>query len=299
MKFNKILLISALIFGSFIQILAQEAKWIRVQSDNGEFSIEVPENYGFFFDKDGYPIFNSGSDYYLREMVMLNAYHEKTLVSFESFKANKFALDILREKETRNGKTSDLKIGETKIKQIIYETKTSYTVRRYFNSKDYIYIITASSRTGETAAMKRFFDSMIFGAEAKTTDSSNVRFSNLKQTPIEIETAGKMPKPSDDNSVLPVPTDKDTNINKLVIPFKPLPSYTNIARQNLSQGNVKLRITFSKDGWISKIGFVQVLPDGLLRQSIFAAIRIKFLPQERDEVPVTVAKTVEYSFRVY
>jgi hypothetical protein len=60
-----------------------------------------------------------------------------------------------------------------------------------------------------------------------------------------------------------------------------------------------LKIVFAENGFIPKIEATQVLPDGLLRQAVFAAIRIKFLPEEKDDIPQTITKTVEYSFAIY
>lgn len=300
---KKLYKISLLFLCSLIFSLAAEAQnteWIRVQSDNGEFSIEAPAEYGFFYDQDGFSISDSGNDYFLREMRMLNAYHEQTLLSIEIYKAGKNALNTIRERDNRSGKFFDLKVDDYKIKQVVYETKDSYAVKKYFNSKNHIYILTAASRKGETPAMKRFFDSMIFNPNGKITQPATtaaVLFSNLRQTPVEIVT--KPEKPADDKSTKMDPLENDADISKLIIISKPLASYTNAARAELEQGRVRMRVTFAKEGRISKLLLLQTLQKGLLRQSVFAALRIKFLPQEKAGEPQTVTKLIEYTFSIY
>jgi Gram-negative bacterial TonB protein C-terminal len=296
---NKLLLslIVTLIVSFTVQ--AQTSEWIRTQSDNGEFSIEIPAKYGFFADKNGFTISDSANNYLLADMNMFNAYYEKTLLSFESYKAGKSALNVLQEKETKNGKSSEIKTADYKMKQYIFETEDSYMVRRYFSSKDHIYILTAASRTGETPAMKRFFDSMKFNPKGKIADSTAkvVLFSALQATPIEMDSASVDTKSGDNK--LPMTNSKDDETTKLLILYKPLASYTDAARQKMEQGNVRMRIAFSKDGRISKVQVLQQLEAGLLRQAIFSAIRIKFLPQEKNNEPVTVSKLIEYSFNIY
>jgi hypothetical protein len=279
------------------------AGWIRVQSDNGEFSVEVPAEYGFFADKDGFSIGGSSGEYLLREMNMLNAFQEKTLVSFESYRAPKSALDVMREidKQSGDGKTSEIKTAEYKIKQVVFETADSYTVKRYLSSKNHIYVMTAAARGGETPAMKRYLDSLVFkpGAKAPAPALDAVSFAALKATPIEIETKpAPATTPVDSRPGLP-PADPNEKIAKLVIISKPRVSYTEAARQKYEQGVVAMRIAFAKEGRISKIVILRSLREGLLRQSVFAALRIKFLPQEINNGPVTVTKLVEYSFSIY
>jgi len=274
--------------------------WIRVASDNGEFSVEVPAGYGFFADKDGFSQSESYNTYALREMHLLNAYAEKTLISFESYRVNKGAIEALSKFEERSGKVSEIKSGDLKIKQIVFQTPASYAVKRYFSSKNHVYVLTAASRSGETAAMKRFFDSLVFDRDAKAPDPAlkAVAFSALKGTPVELDSAPDQPLPKPGTVTTP-PTPDEKDDAKLVIVSKPLAHYIDVARRNMEEGTVRLRVTFSKDGRVSKISTMKTLGHGLLRQSIFAALRIKFLPQEKNGEPVTVSKTVEYSFDIY
>lgn len=85
----------------------------------------------------------------------------------------------------------------------------------------------------------------------------------------------------------------------LTITSKPRPTYTDAARNNDTQGSVRLKITFLANGQIGGITVVNGLPDGLTEQAIAAAKQIKFEPKKVNGVPVSVVRVVEYSFTIY
>ncbi len=306
---KKIRLIFAALFYTllFLPVFAvaqenQSAEWIRVQSDNGEFSIEVPVKYTFVVDKSGFSVADSSNNYSLEEMKMLNAYQEKTLLSFESYRANKKALNSIREQDEENGKSSEIQREGFSIKQISIKTDKSHTVRQYISSKNYIYILTAASRIGETPAMKRFLNSLTF----KSPDAAKpehkliagaIPFSALKISQIEID---EKPEPykKPDKSKPAAPATDESALSVLLV-NKQSAAYTEAARMSRETGALQTRLTFSQEGHISKVGILKTLKYGLLRQAFFAAIRIKFLPAEKDEKPRTVTKIIEYSFHVY
>ncbi len=303
MKFYSILVASIylLLFLSATAAVAQEnqsAEWIRVQSDNGEFSIEVPAKYTFIVDKTGC-LLSGGSDIFsLEEMKMLNSFQEKTLISFESYKASKKALNAIRENDGGNGKSSEIQRDNFTIKQISIKTDKSYTVRQYINSKNYIYILTAASRNGETAAMKRFLSSLVFKSPDSATSGTApvagaIPFSALKTSQIELD-ENPAPHKKPDKSHTSQSTAED--IESVIIVNKPSAAYTNEALASYEAGIVEVRLTFSKEGNISKIGFLKTLKYGLARQAFFAALRIKFLPSEKDGKSQTVSKIVEYEY---
>ena len=279
------------------------AEWIRVRSDNGEFSVEVPDNYRFVVDKAGFSVNDSLNNYGLEDVKMFNAYRDKTSIAFESYRADKKALEAIRDNDKRFGKSSVVERGGSRIKQVLIKNDKSYTVRQYLASKNHIYILTAVSRNGETAAMRRFLDSLVFkpaNSDKAANDSIEkaTLFSALKISQIEID---ENPEPYKKPAASPAapPPVKDENPTPFVIVLKPASSYTVAARQNVETGVVQLRVTFSEDGSVSKIGLLKTLKFGLTREAFFAALRIKFLPAEKDEKPLTVTKIIEYSFSLY
>jgi Gram-negative bacterial TonB protein C-terminal len=305
MKKNYILL-AIFLFATFS--FAQEAKkddWIRVQSDDGEFSIEVPAKYGYFFDKEGTMISDGGGNRYgLSEMNVLNVYFEHTLLSFETYEAENRCLDLIEDANETSAKwqkatdkKSEIKEIGYKIKQHVSKNDTQYTVRRYFRSKKYIYILTASSRSGETAIMKRFFDSLVFKPDVDSKiRSGDSRFPDMKVTPIIYEEKFETSEKNDKPPVSAKLSTPDPTLKNLLIVSQPSASFTNTARQNNEQGVVRIKVTFSASGQITHITGLQTLRFGLYRNALFAALRIKYLPQEKDDKPMSVAKTIEYRF---
>jgi TonB family protein len=85
----------------------------------------------------------------------------------------------------------------------------------------------------------------------------------------------------------------------LKIISKPRANYTDLARQNLVQGKVVLRVTFLASGGIGTISVVSGLPSGLTEQAIAAARSIKFEPAKVNGSAVAITKTIEYTFSIF
>jgi TonB family protein len=102
--------------------------------------------------------------------------------------------------------------------------------------------------------------------------------------------------------VTPTETTEENVPSKIVglkVISKQRPNYTEEARQNNVQGTVRLRVTFLASGQIGAISTISGLPDGLTEQAIAAARQIQFEPAKRNGQPISVVKTVEYSFTLY
>ncbi len=287
-----------LIFG--LKTYAQNSEWIRVQSNNGEFSIEVPAQHNFFYDKQGFQVSIDSSDYKVKEMNLLNAYKDSTLLSVETYEAQKDALKALYPfKNTKE--LTDFKIDTLTAKQYVEKKDNFYSKSLYFYSKKNIFLITAASRNGETAVMKHFFDSIIYNSEIKIqTKSGGIPFSSLNLNTMELKFLKEPKRKIDKKSEIPKTEPlEDENPNKLIIISKPKPAFVDSARARGVQGLIQFKVLFSQDGFIPKIEVTKSLPEGLLRQTVFAAIRIKFLPVEKNGNPQSTTKTIEYNFTLY
>lgn len=300
MKIKKFLAFFIFLFCAQTAAFAQ-TDWMRVMSDNGEFSIEMPSNSIYFFDYESFNLAYDWDRYTATETRMLTAFHEKTLLAVESYRADKGALEIIRQTEARGVEPTEIKEKGYKIKQVVQKTPNFYAVKKFFHSKEFIYVLTAASRSGETPAMKRFFDSFAFNPDKRVPETTPkaTAFSKLKQFKLEIEETADKPvsNQSDDNRP-PLPNIVD-EVSKLVIVSKPMVAFTDSARKSRETGKIRLRVTFAKEGRVSKVVVLDRLGKGLLRQAISVAARMKFLPQERDGEPVTVSRTVEYGFSIY
>lgn len=303
---------SVLYFAALLFVLCLQARgaaaqtkfavdWMRVQSDEGEFSVEVPADYDFISEKtDDYPFGLKGASA-LRNAKIFAAYSDKTLIAFERYKAGKGALNEFKERDRAKGKTSEIKCADgTRIKQVVTENEKYYAVRQYFSTKNYIYVLTAASRNGETQALKRFLNSLVIKSAAAGTDADKIAgarlFSTLKTTDFEIAVRVSLSENSENPRAAPP---KIENLLPLLIMSKPLPSFTLTARDNQEVGQIRVRVKFSKRGLVSGVVMLQTLGSGLSEQAIIAALRIKFLPEEKDGAPVDAARVIEYSFDIH
>lgn len=80
---------------------------------------------------------------------------------------------------------------------------------------------------------------------------------------------------------------------------KPKATYTDAARTNGVQGNVRLKVTLLASGRVGPITPVTRLPHGLTEQAIAAARRIQFEPKQVNGRPQSVVVTVDYGFNIY
>lgn len=275
--------------------------WIKVVSDDGIFSAEVPAVYQVFFDRDGFDVSDQYKAVRFSNSFIFNAVNADTLVSIERYDAADpgFGSSLMRESEKRNAKETEIKLPDgTKIKQIISTTKNFYLVRRFVSAGKALYILTAAARSGETPEMKRFLDSVNFSRSSQIPSRPTaIPLSKLRVSPIKIEvkeTPAPVPVPA-----TPKPIATEPEKYPFVILVKPRPYYTDSARSKNEQGVVVLRTRFTKSGGIDEITITRQLKEGLLRQAVFAILRTKFIPLNKDGVSRDVIKSVEYTFSIY
>ncbi|MEP6923581.1 MAG: TonB family protein [Pyrinomonadaceae bacterium] len=107
------------------------------------------------------------------------------------------------------------------------------------------------------------------------------------------ETAGN--RGIEQNSSVDV-TDPNRRLNLL---SKPRANYTELARMTQTTGTVRVRVTFSSNGQIENVLVISFLPFGLTQQAVKAAKQIKFVPETRNNTPISVSKMIEYNFMLY
>ena len=172
MKLLSLMFAVVLICTFCANVLAQDGSadgWVRLQSDNGEFSIEVPKDFSYFFDADGFIVGSGSRDFPVRDMRLCNAYLDGTLVSFEIYRADSEAMSELLEGALERGsKKRKTKFRNIEVRDVVRNVDRAdpasrfYAVSRYFRSKEFVYILTGLSRTTETPVMTRFFNSLTF-----------------------------------------------------------------------------------------------------------------------------------------
>ena len=279
---------------------SQSADWMRVVSDDGEFSVEVPSKHNFFFDSEGFTVGKDHNDYELKNVYMLTAFYRGTLISFESFDGNRAAYQALYDDDAYDDdgrKTSDRKIDSIKIKEVRNTTKDHFVVRQFIKTDKRIYVLTAATRSADSVELHRFLDSLRISASAGGT-GEETKFSQMRpQNPkISFEDRNKANSSSTVGLTSKQPT--DPSIKHAVTIRATRVSYVPLARDHRVNGNVVLKLKVSEDGAITEVIVLESLPDGLVKQAIFGALRTKFLPKEKDGVPVSVYKTLEFGFHI-
>jgi hypothetical protein len=276
--------------------------WIRVHTDDRTFSIEVPAAYKYYANEEGFSISHEHTGFDLRRMQMLNAYLDRSTLSFEVYKANRRAVAAIYEADIYKQDDldkSEFKLGDVTVRQVVRRNDKYFYVRQYFASRGYIYVLTAISRDKETPAVTRFLRSMqvaLSNGELDVKDATPL--SQLQMTDILVE-QDMTPSPPRPIPPKPKPEADDGTLG-LIIVSKPRAAYTNKAREKNVVGSNLFRVTLSADAFVPRIVVVgKALPGGLLRQSMFSAIRIKFLPKEKDGVTETVVQAIEYNFSIY
>lgn len=269
---------------------AKSESWIKVRSDNGEFSVEVPIKNKYFYDKEGFWGNYKTNSFKLKEMHMLNSLIDDTLISFEAYETKKAARNFFLESH-RKGKeiVREIRRKEYTLYQYTKDADDYYLIRQYISSKNHFYILTAASRKGKTVEIKKFLNSLEFNPEKKQkVDSSVFPFSRFRSTPIKIKTNAKLRKRNNKVS------------EDLVILYKSPPGYTNSARMKNVVGFIQVAVEFSSDGYINEIGVLKSLPEeGLVRQAVFAAMRLKHLPAKKGDKYINMKKAVYYNFSVF
>ncbi len=129
---------------------------------------------------------------------------------------------------------------------------------------------------------------------APQTGSVGKNFKHMRGSGSSGRTVGTGPGQLDS-----APPASEGNVERLRIISKPQARYTEAARQNQTEGSVRLKVTLLASGDIGAIVPVRELPDGLTEQAIEAARRIKFEPKKVEGVPVSTTVTIDYTFTIY
>jgi TonB family protein len=87
--------------------------------------------------------------------------------------------------------------------------------------------------------------------------------------------------------------------NRAVITYKPEPGFTEEARENDVQGNVRLRVVLNVSGEVTNVIVISSLPYGLTEKAIAAAKEIRFTPARHYDRPVSQYLILQYFFDVF
>ncbi len=301
---------------SFTFVSAQkepENNWSRIQSSNGEFSIEMPANLFYFYDKLGFTLSPpTNQPYNFAEMRLLGASANKTVMRVESYLVSgpkSYLAEIIRS-DNMDGVTTKEANPDFIIRQVeqnsvkpprsVPELQVSY-ITKYIASKTHLYVVSVANRGSQTEESRRFLSSIRLSKNkpAANKDEKIVSISDLKPLTIDdigIDSVNTQDAPSA-LKVVKNPIAPSEDRTSAVILMQPRPSFTDAIRATrYFSGTGRLRLNFSRAGIISRAEALSPLPAGLGRSCFFAAIRIRFLPAEKEGAAVDIARVVEYGF---
>jgi TonB family protein len=84
--------------------------------------------------------------------------------------------------------------------------------------------------------------------------------------------------------------------NWTVFLSNPQPRYTQAARVNGIEGDVRLLVTFGANARTTEVQVLDGLPYGLTEEAIKAVKEIRFMPATRNGIPVDETRVMTYSF---
>lgn len=294
---KSLLILFLLLFAA--DAFSQKSGWDKLQTDDGEMTMLMPADCSAsFYDRYGITVYDRDyrDKFRLTEMRLISCYRDGALLNveiYESIRA-KSAAQVLRKKLGISGE--ELNVGKDFFAVGQIEEKDDHTLARRIVAGDRrLYLITTAARRMPNETMQIFLDSVRFASEntARKPDADAVLISSLENLVPEVvmeREASEKPSAAE--------TSEDQTLKEMILLSIPQPSYTDAARKKRTTGRSALRLTFGAEGRITRLQIVLGLPDGLVRETVIAALRIKFLPPERGGAPISVTRQIQYNFGI-
>jgi hypothetical protein len=307
----------AAVFASAQQEAPKDAavRWMTLRSDNGEFAIDLPEDFRYFYDRIGFVLDPPGDGHYaFSEMQLLNAAAENTVMSVEVYRVPSGAkyMRKLIERDESKGVKKESKLPGFEIQNFTLDRVQNNRLKKdvpinfvtqYIAGKDHIYKITAANRGSKASRIsERFLASLRLGPAAASVDEGQKAVSLAKLTPVTIDSIAFDDRKNNDPA-----EDKEDSPEEIGVPAEDRilmitwlrPTFTPASVQFKNDGTIKLRAVFDKNGGVSRVYFRSFLKAGLSSNAFFALMRSKFLPQEKDGKLTTITKTTQFKFTLY
>lgn len=290
-----LLILSLTVFFSQNASAQQTDQWVVLSGPKDELLIEVPANY-LVYKTDA-------------RTRITSTYRSTTLEiatqKMDSPKRSVRALDYPRERSTHS---ESFEIGNFVGKRYIYDYEDSFSIRMDLGSSKSYYTVTATAKKNDNATLQKFLRSIrldgkrIYEGMASNSSGPTVPIAQAKTSQI-ITDALKQTESSDNIKFDMVDEEKkfyDERLSRdLIVIDKPVPVYTDEARRNDKQGQIRARVEFLDNGRIGAVVIDPRLDQGLARNVAKVVNKIKFLPAEREGKPISVTKVLEYNFSIY
>lgn len=282
------------------QVENKEADWQALDSPREGFYVEFPSKYtnrSFGTNKG-----DSNTGFY--SSVFNKTYYFVRAAS----EKNKPFFDIIRNYIVANQADNSAEIiGGLNAGVYTFQDKDGYYNRILeIKTKRRTYFFHTLSETENNPEVARFFDSIVIGNKTDKTALPTDEKTVAPEKTDKIEVPVPTPNPAEetgDRTGTGIgdarPTEVPAQLSPLKILSKPRVSYTEIARQHLITGKIRLRVTFLANGQIGDVTPLSRLPFGLTRNAVEVARQIRFEAAVKDGQPYAVTKVVEYGFNIY
>jgi TonB family protein len=290
-----------------------DLNWTRLESNSKNFSVAVPSNFQVIYDDDYVKDLPSSfkAQVKLSNIRYITAYQDKASILVESYRTDNLEAGLIsfyHPKATRG--TTEFSVGDFDGQMFVRTDQNEYVFEITVGDGDRIYRILGCSKDKDNQTLGYVLASLKFNGKNLFTIQSALN-GKISETPVQMfglnETLFSTEKTKQENSPQTKQSEKsektesseDRNIENLSILYKPQARYTDLDRMNGVQGVVRLKITFSENGVIEKIVVLNALSRSLTKNAVTAARKIRFIPRRVDGKPVTITKTVSYSFSIY
>jgi len=289
---NRILALTLLLLTASIPVTPSSAQveltkpgsdWLRLAPTDEEFSLLTPIQPGILIHPAAYS-FSEGGEKVLSQR-SYSGYADGFIFVIESYKAS-HPQRLLKEIELMYPQKLLEQLKWNGFDGKKYQTEyPNFIGHKYsFVTAQHVYTLMLAAKDLNHPHLARFLSSFTLGDNKAVKGTINAK--------------------REDDSVTSGPnsfsafTGREVT-RKAIVVWKPEPSYTETARQNLVAGTVVLRgvLTASGETVITEVKLG--LRDGLTENAIKAAKHIKFFPAEKDGKPVSMLIQLEYNFNLY
>jgi TonB family protein len=281
--------------GYLVDSPGRESEWQRVNPQGEELSILTPVaptilrlSSELVLRKDGERIL---------EQRGYGAYADGFGFAIESYRAarpQKLLLDLESTNCSRMVFEREVLVGGVSGKQYRDGFEGFHSQYLSFVTKQHVYLITLASREDNNPSFAKFLSGLMLGDKITSPATGNVV--DMKESEIYKNALSEQSNATQSQDRPFSPRDVS---RKATIIWRPAPEYTEEARQNQIMGTVVLRGVFEANGQVSSVRVVTGLKDGLTGKAVEAALSIRFLPAEKDNVLVSQYIQIEYNFNLY
>ena len=285
----------------------EDVKWRTYISPKDNFSVELPKfvkELFFSVSEGGEEEVHKGGQYLSSiNNEFFNVF--SLVIPKDTIKDSMLPLPpTLKEFVEENAKSSQsIKFNNYPAREWIFKDNEGFCHRVLdVQTKTRVFVFHAIYENGDSLNIDRFFDSIKFYPNLKTKLLQNKLKTSMLKNKLEKDKEEKNKtyvKRLEPKSSKTVVENSSSQTKPLKLTSKPRAAYTDLARMYQITGNIKLRVTFLADGTIGEIVSVKKLPFGLTNSAITAAKNIIFEPSQKENIPVTVTKQVEYHFTLY